>query len=114
VALDVACAVLALAIGLVHVMSRRDVLVHEKWSDAFGEPHDLEHIEAAFSGPDAFLLIPPARRVARARHGDDGCILVAEDGSTLTYYVRTVLRVPIRGEARFIGWGVLAEVDHGS
>ena len=76
-----------------------------------GEPHNLEQIEPAFSRPDALLLIPAAEREGRARQSDEGCILVSEDGTTLSYFIRTVLPVTIRAEPRPIRWGVWAEVD---
>ena len=77
-----------------------------------GEPHDLGNIDPAFTRPEAYVQIPPDQRGTRANHGDEGCIVVSEDGSTLTYYVRAVLYVPIRGEAKPIGWGLWVEVDH--
>ena len=79
-----------------------------------GGRHDLAHVEPSFSRPDAFTQIPPEHRSGRARDSDEGCILVSEDGQTLTYYVRTVLRISVRGESKPIGWGVWAEVDHDS
>jgi hypothetical protein len=79
-----------------------------------GGRHDLAHLEPSFSRPDAFIQIPSERRTGRAPDNDEGCILVSEDGKTLTYYVRTVLRIPVHGELNPIGWGVWAEVDHGS
>jgi hypothetical protein len=77
-----------------------------------GQPHDLERLEPAFPRPDGFLSIPSERRQNRANDTDDGCILVSEDGQTLTYYLRTVLPVPIRGEVEPIRWGVWVEVDY--
>jgi hypothetical protein len=44
-------------------------------------------------------------------HNEDTCLITSVDGTHLTCFLRVVLRVPIRGESRPIGWGLWVEVD---
>jgi hypothetical protein len=76
-----------------------------------GEFHDLSKIEPSFRRPDALLPIPLDQRPARVRDSDEGCLISSEDGQNLRSFVRTVLRVPLRGEPGTIAWGVWVELS---
>ena len=76
-----------------------------------GAEHDLSGIEPTFKRPDAFIGVPAAERERRVSHSDDTCLITSVDGKDLTCFLRVMLRVPIRGESRPIGWGLWVEVD---
>jgi hypothetical protein len=76
-----------------------------------GAEHDLSGIEPAFERPDAFFDVPASERDRRVSHDDDTCLIASIDGEELTCFLRVVLPVPIKGEARLIAWGLWVEVD---
>lgn len=47
------------------------------------------------------------------RDSDEGCLISSEDGLSLRAFVRTVLRIPLRGEAGAIAWRVWVELSPG-
>lgn len=76
-----------------------------------GRVHDLQHIEPSFRRPDAFFEVEAEARARRISDSDNACLITSPDGRELRCFVRTVLYVPIRGEAKPIGWGLWAEVE---
>jgi hypothetical protein len=77
-----------------------------------GTEHDLDHIEPSFRRPDAYLKVSSAERERRITESDDACMITSQDGQHLACFIRTILYVPILGEATSIGWGFWVEVNH--
>jgi hypothetical protein len=76
-----------------------------------GKEHDLGEIEPSFARPDAFFKVPADKRSGRINHSDNACLISSEDGQHLSCFIRAVLRVPIKGENKRIGWGLWVEVS---
>ena len=74
-----------------------------------GGEHDLSQVEPTFNRPDAFFRVPVGERERRVSHSDDGCLIASPDGKDLACFFRVVLPVPVKGEARPIGWWLWVE-----
>jgi hypothetical protein len=76
-----------------------------------GEESDLLAMEPSYSRPDAYFEIPKDQREFLANFSsDDGRIRNAED-TERRHFLRVLLSIPIRGEARDVAWGVWVEVS---
>lgn len=76
-----------------------------------GETHDLSDMEPSFRWPDAYVAVPDAERAARTRGARDWCMVRDAAGAATRFFLRVVLPVPVRGDARPCNWGVWVEVD---
>ena len=75
-----------------------------------GREHRLSDIEPSFDRPDAFFDIPASERAKRTFNEPDLCVLWETEDMPRRHFLRVLLPIPIRGEARDYCWGVWVEV----
>jgi hypothetical protein len=76
-----------------------------------GEPHDIAELEPSFERPDAFLAVPEEERAARTRASNDFCEIQDSENGQRRWFVRVLVRVPVRGAETACCWGTWAEVS---
>ena len=76
-----------------------------------GQEHDLGEIEPSFDRPDAYFEIPEAERSKRSWNSESFCVIWESDSSQRRHFLRVVLPIPVRGEAKSYSWGIWVEVD---
>ncbi|HEU5169016.1 MAG TPA: DUF2199 domain-containing protein [Gemmatimonadales bacterium] len=76
-----------------------------------GEDHDIFSIQPRFRHPDAYAEVPAHERAIRTATGSDWCRIRAHEGDIGRFFLRVVLPVRVRGEARDVCWSVWIEVE---
>ncbi len=76
-----------------------------------GKEHNLSELEPSFDRPDAYFEVPAGDRAARTLNTAGLCAIRGADAEPNRYFVRVVLPVPVRGEARRFCWGIWVEVS---
>ena len=76
-----------------------------------GKEHDLSELEPSFDRPDAYFEVPADDRAARTLNTVGLCAIRGVGTEPNRYFVRVVLPVPVRGEARRFSWGIWTEVS---
>jgi hypothetical protein len=96
---------------------RREVVVPEKKRSSFrvacascNRDHDLSDVEPSFDRPDAYFEVPESERASRTVNTAGLCAILGRGADANRYFVRVVLPVRVRGEARRFCWGTWAEV----
>ena len=75
-----------------------------------GTSHDAAELEPAFDAPSAYYLVPEGERARRTLLTPDKCAVRDAEDTSRRYFLRAVMPVPVRGEARPCYWGVWVEV----
>jgi hypothetical protein len=75
-----------------------------------GTPHDAGELEPTFDAPLAYYQVPEAERAQRAFLTSDKCGVRDAADTRRQYFLRVVMPVPVRGEARPCYWGVWVEI----
>src|SRR6185437_9255798 len=75
-----------------------------------GAAHDLSEMEPRYRWPDAYLAVPPDERDFRTIGGKDDRRVRDAGDTRRQHFLRVLLPIPVRGEARPCNWGVWVEV----
>ncbi len=76
-----------------------------------GEEHDWSTMEPSFERPDAYWEVPEAERPHRTLAGRSDCRIRDAADTEPRYFLRVMVPVPVRGEARECNWGLWVEVS---
>jgi hypothetical protein len=68
-------------------------------------------MEPSFERPDAYWAVPEAERPHRTLAGKSDCRIRDAADTERRHFLRVLLPVPIRGEARPCKWGIWVEVS---
>jgi len=75
-----------------------------------GMPHDAAALEPTFDAPAAYYEVPEAERAQRTFLTTDKCGVRDAADLRRQYFLRVVMPVPVRGQARPCYWGVWVEI----
>ena len=76
-----------------------------------GADHDWDGMEPSFERPDAYWAVPEAERPQRTLVGKSDCRIRDLADTVRRYFLRVMVPIPIRGEARICNWGLWVEVS---
>ena len=76
-----------------------------------GAEHDWDNMEPCYERPDAYWAIPEAERPQRTIAGRSECRIRDLADTERRFFLRVLLPIPIRGEARSCNWGIWVEVS---
>src|SRR3954468_5568675 len=76
-----------------------------------GQEHELGEIEPSFDRPDAYFEIPEGERSTRSWNSESFCVIWESASSQRRHFLRVLLPIPVRGEAKPYSWGIWVEVD---
>jgi len=76
-----------------------------------GAEHDWSDLEPVFHRPDAYLEVPESEREHRTLASNDDCRIRDADDTWRRYFLRVLMPIPVRGEARDCRWGLWVEVS---
>jgi hypothetical protein len=76
-----------------------------------GDEHDLSEMEPSYDRPDAFFGVPPEERERRTLFGGGEGRIRDDDDQDRRHFLRALLRMRVRGEARDCAWGIWVEID---